>query len=108
MRRRNEKRCGHVADALCEVCAMRKIVLLQSNLSDVANLLRCVLHGTAMQKRAALVHATIWNRFPNRTDASFDALAREDVSNHLLHFKIKPASYFFARMLDSMALRALS
>jgi hypothetical protein len=59
MRRRNKKRRGLVSEALYEVCAMRKIVLLQSSLSDVANLLRCVLHDTAMQKRAALVRATI-------------------------------------------------
>jgi hypothetical protein len=87
---------------------MRKILLLQSSLSDVANLLRCVLHDAAMQKRAGLVHATIWNRFRNRTDASFDALACEGVLNHPLHLRINRASYFFAQMLDSMALRALS
>jgi hypothetical protein len=77
MRRRNGKRCWRVAGAICEICAMRKIVLPQSNLSCVANLLRCVLHGTAMQKRIELEHATIGIDFRNRTDASFDALARE-------------------------------
>ena len=59
IRRRNKKRRRRVAEALYEICAMRKIVLLQSSLSDVANLLRCVLHGTAMQKRIELEHATI-------------------------------------------------
>jgi hypothetical protein len=41
---------GNKADAFCEFCAMRKIVLRQSRLSCVAKLLRCVLHDAAMQK----------------------------------------------------------
>jgi hypothetical protein len=73
---------GNDADAFFEICATRKIVLRQSSLSCVADLLRCVLHDTAMQK-VPRSHATIWNRFWNRTDASFDALARESVLNDL-------------------------
>jgi hypothetical protein len=59
-------------------------------------------------KSTALEHATIWNRFRNRTDASFDALVREGVLNHLLLRNYSVPRIFFAQMLDSMASQALS